>query len=106
MQGPFYAINGTMTPKGPFQQYQHAKQALNIPHDVHNDQILESGTLYRYGSKFIGTAASLAKRNIAYVDGYTDPKTSTRATHYAVVQGREVNGRIQTIHTGPWQKLL
>jgi hypothetical protein len=99
--GSWYAVNGESI-KGPFHLYSHAKQALKIPTSVHNDQKYNN-ELYRYGSKFIGTAQMLREHRIANINCSVKDR---RTTHIAIVQGREVNGRIQTIITGPWQKIF
>lgn len=100
MTGPWYTIEGK-TVKGPFTNYENAKQALHLAQENHNDEIVIPRQVYRYDSRFIGTAQGLADAKIAYV-GDMKQKAPNKATHYRVEQAIEVGGIKRTVALGEW----
>lgn len=99
MAGPFFGVHGDRV-VGPFHNLQHAKQALNIPTNVHNDEVIVRGTLYRYGAAFVGITSELVKRNLM------QPQPGLKATHVRVQYGRLMSGGlIQMEGYGSWSEI-
>lgn len=101
--GPWYTIEGK-TVKGPFSDYENAKQALHLARENHNDEIVIARAVYRYDSRFIGTAQGLADAKIAFV-GTMREKAPNKATHYRVEQATEVGGIKRTVALGEWMPI-
>lgn len=98
-KGPYYAVTGDRV-LGPFHVYGHAKQALKLPANTHSDEIVVSGSLYRYGSSFVGTEQTLVQQNIM---GARSGKPPVQYTHMRITFGiRDNSVYVRPVKTTDW----